>query len=229
MYSDFLRKCLLGDSIFDRSDASKITKYIFELKKSKILVYTGPKSWPKTFVFDVEKNFRKRWFLVFINRNILAISYGTFLKTENEYFRTAKSMINLYRPDSIFSGQILGYNDRDGLHPELGVHLRIICVRKRRLDFDRQGFHRSWEAKSDTISRKQQYKMHLSAKQAAVSTARCAPLPTRARLRHHHEPMGSDRDGIDYESLATLLAVAIAAFSKRNQKLVSSRTRAVTA
>ena len=172
MYSDFLRKCLLGDSIFDRSDASKITKYIFELKKSKILVYTGPKSWPKTFVFDVEKNFRKRWFLVFINRNILAISYGTFLKTENEYFRTAKSMINLYRPDSI----------------------------KRRLDFDRQGFHRSWEAKSDTISRKQQYKMHLSAKQAAVSTACCAPLPTRVRLTHHHEPMGSKCDGVDYES-----------------------------
>ena len=44
----------------------------------------------------------------------------------------------------------------------------------------------------------------------------CATLPTRARLRHHHGPMGSECDGVDYESLATVLAVAIAAFTKHN-------------
>ena len=53
-------------------------------------------------------------------------------------------------------------------------------------------------------------------------------LPTRARLRHPHEPMGSDCDDVDYESLTTVLAVAIAAFTKLN-RLVSSRTRAVGA
>ena len=39
-------------------------------------------------------------------------------------------------------------------------------------------------------------------------------LSTGTPLGPHHEPMGSDSDGDDYESLATLLAVAIAAFAK---------------
>ena len=51
--------------------------------------------------------------------------------------------------------------------------------------------------------------------------------PTHASLRHHHEPKGSEYDGVDCESLAPLLAVAIAAFFKRNHNL--SRTRAVAA
>ena len=53
------------------------------------------------------------------------------------------------------------------------------------------------------------------------TAACCATLPARARLRHH-EPMGSDCDGIDYESLAAILAVvavAIAAFTQLNHNL----------
>ena len=88
-----------------------------------------------------------------------------------------------------------------------------------------RGFHRPWEGTSVVTSRKQQYETHPSAKQTTVSTACCAALPTRARFRHHHEPMGLDCDGIDHESHATLLAVAIGALAQ--QQLVSLRTRAV--
>ena len=54
----------------------------------------------------------------------------------------------------------------------------------------------------------------------------CVPIPTATHLGRHHEPMGSDSDGDDYESLATLLAVAIAAFARKHIPVhLSSRTR----
>ena len=40
------------------------------------------------------------------------------------------------------------------------------------------------------------------------------PLAHISHLGPHHESMGPDSDGEDYESLATLLAVALAALSK---------------
>ena len=158
----------------------------------------------------------------------------SFLKPENERFRFSNCKTNgppLWARKWGFAGPFFS-----------AIILETVFIRKWSPIFGqhgrpklasgmlhRHGFPHIVGGTSVQMCRKQQYETHLSAKQAAVSTARCAPLPTRARLRHHHEPMGSDRDGIDYESLATLLAVAIAAFSKRNQKLVSSRTRAVTA
>ena len=49
------------------------------------------------------------------------ISCRTFLKTENERFRAAKSIINLMDPKLvIFSG----YHLRDALQPEVGLHFR---------------------------------------------------------------------------------------------------------
>ena len=42
----------------------------------------------------------------------------------------------------------------------------------------------------------------------------CVLLSAGARLRPRHVPMGSDGDGHDYESLATLVTVAIAPFAK---------------
>ena len=70
------------------------------------------------------------------------------------------------------------------------------------------GFHRSWEATSVVIKPK-------TASNRGADAC-CATLPTRARLRHHRAPMGSNCDGVDYESLATVLIVATAAFTKLN-------------
>ena len=61
----------------------------------------------------------------------------------------------------------------------------------------------------------------------SCTAACCATLPTRARLRHHHEPIGCDCDGVDYEGLVTVLAVAIAAFTKLNHNLSRRGQRAV--
>ena len=75
------------------------------------------------------------------------------------------------------------------------------------------GFHKSWEATSVIIIRRKQkydYKPHLSATQQVY---RCLlPVPRYlpiTRLRHH-ELIGSESDGVDFESLVTLLEVAIA-------------------
>ena len=93
------------------------------------------------------------------------------------------------------------------------------------LDLDREGFPQVVGGNKRCNKPKTvQDASTVSAKQATVSTACCAPPPTRARLRHHHEPMGSDGDCVDYKSLATLLAVAIAAFFRRNHNS-SSRGR----
>ena len=60
-------------------------------------------------------------------------------------------------------------------------------------------------------SRKQQH-----SSTSPICSVLLYPIPPRARLRHHHEPMESDRDGADYESLASVLEVAIAAFTTVN-------------
>ena len=91
------------------------------------------------------------------------------------------------------------------------------------------GFHRSWEATTVVISQKQQceYKPHLSPSNKCTAAC-CATLPTRARLRHLPEPMGSDCDGVDYASLASVLAVASdCGIHQAQPQLVSSRTRAI--
>ena len=48
----------------------------------------------------------------------------------------------------------------------------------------------------------------------AYSCCCCVPISAGTHLGPHHMPMGSDSDGHDYESLATLDAVAIAPFAK---------------
>ena len=54
-----------------------------------------------------------------------AISYGTVLRTENEQFRVAKSIINLMDPKLvIFSAKFFSFHFRDGLQPEMGPHFR---------------------------------------------------------------------------------------------------------
>ena len=53
------------------------------------------------------------------------ISYGTALRTENERFRAAKSIINLMDPKLvIFSAKFFSFHFRDGLQPEMGPHFR---------------------------------------------------------------------------------------------------------
>ena len=66
------------------------------------------------------------------------------------------------------------------------------------------GFHTSWEATSLEICRKQhscQGRVYLPRASNRACTACCAPLPTPARLKHHHEPLGRGCcDCLDYES-----------------------------
>lgn len=64
-----------------------------------------------------------------------------------------------------------------------------------------------------------EFKPHLSANQAQTYCCLCATLPTHAFLRPHFEPKGADCDCVGHESLATLIAVATATFSKRNHTL----------
>ena len=60
-----------------------------------------------------------------VKRSHQAISYGTFLRTENECFCAAKSIINLMDPKLMtFSAKFFDYYFRDGLQPEMGVHFR---------------------------------------------------------------------------------------------------------
>ena len=100
-----------------------------------------------------------------------ATSYGRFLKIENEGFRTAKPIINLYGPENgtskYFHGSII-----------LGIVFGMASTRKWRSIFGYAcvrkwpsgvrivtGFDRSWKATIVVISRKQQYKPHPSPKQ----------------------------------------------------------------
>ena len=132
------------------------------------------------------------------------ISCGRFLATENVRFKTAKPIINPYRPENghfsillfriLFSGQYR----RPKLASGFGPHIM--------------------GGTSVQVSRKQQYS----------STSRICPvllrsIPPRARFRHHHELMESYSDNVDYESLACVLAVAIAAFTKLNHNLSHRR------
>ena len=55
-----------------------------------------------------------------------AISYGTALRTENERFRAAKSIINLMDPKLMFfSAKFFSFHFRDGLQPKMGPHVRL--------------------------------------------------------------------------------------------------------
>ena len=153
-----------------------------------------------------------------------AISYGRFLKTVNVRFRTAKPIINPYRHENgkfckpIFSDVFLW----DGLQPEMEPHFRTTSASETGVwmwvSTHRGRPNRSNEPK--TVA--QQHKPHLP----STSVSHC-PTPRRARLRHHHEPMESDSDRVDYESLASVLAlrVEIAAFTKPNHNLSSRGQR----
>ena len=144
-----------------------------------------------------------------------AISYGRFLKTVNVRFRTAKPIINPYRHENgkfckpIFSDVFLW----DGLQPEMEPHFRTTSASETGVwmwvSTHRGRPNRSNEPK--TVA--QQHKPHLP----STSVSHC-PTPRRARLRHPHEPMESNRsDGVDYESLASVLAVvASAALTKHS-------------
>ena len=93
-----------------------------------------------------------------------------------------------------------------------GAPFLDIGVRNWRLDLD---FHTSWEphAFNEPKTAAEQHKPHLP------STAVPNIVSPRARVRHHHEPMESGSDGVDHKSLASVLAVAIAAFTKLNHNL----------
>ena len=130
--------------------------------------------------------------------NPKAISYGRLLKTENVRFRMAKSTINPHRPEKgNFSSHCFGYHFRDGLQPEKEPLFRTTSASE-------TGFwiwvstHRGKHTHSnEPKTAAQQHKPHLP------STA--VPHNPRARLRHYHEPMESDSDGV--ESLAFVLTV----------------------
>ena len=114
---------------------------------------------------------------------------------------------------------------RDGLDPEMGVHFRVYSCPKMAfgyLDLDRDGFpqvvggNKRWDKPKTVV----QPASICQANNRRCTAVCCTTPPTRARLRHHHELMGSDCDGVDYgKSLATLLAVGYSAFSKRNHYL----------
>ena len=67
-----------------------------------------------------------------VKRSHQAISYGTFLRTENECFCAAKSIINLMDPNLvIFSAKLFNVHFRDGLQPEMGPHVRSTSANPR--------------------------------------------------------------------------------------------------
>ena len=118
-----------------------------------------------------------------------------------------------------FQSVFFGCRSRAGLHPEMGINFRCIGVQKWRLDLGRDGFPQVVGGIPDVVMKPKTTVQRASICQASgrCTAACCAALPTRARVRHHHEPMGSACDGVDYESLASVLTVAIAAFSKPDQ------------
>ena len=124
------------------------------------------------------------------------------MRTENERFRAAKSIINLMDTKLvIFSAKFFSFHFRDGLQPKMGPHFRStsaietgvwIWVSTHR---ERQQALRYAENSSSTKA--------ASICEASNKTcaAFCALLPTPARLRHHHEPLGRGcSDCVDHES-----------------------------
>ena len=140
-----------------------------------------------------------------------------FPKTENVRFRTAKPIIpaktiNPYRQwcffEPFFSAIIVGAASSRKWSSISGKHGRP----KLASGF---GFPHIVGGTSVQMSQKQQH----SSTTSRICPVLLCPVPPRAGLRHHHEPMESDSDGVDYESLASVLAVAIAAFPKFNHSL----------
>ena len=124
------------------------------------------------------------------------------MRTENGLFRAAKTIINLMDPNLvIFSAIFFSFHFRDGLQQAMGPYFRStsaieigvwIWVSTHR---GRQQALRYAENSSSTKA--------ASICQASNKTcaACCALLPTPARLRHHHEPLGRGCcDLVDYES-----------------------------
>ena len=126
-----------------------------------------------------------------------AIPYGTALRTENELFRAAKSIINLMDPKLvIFWAKCFSFHFRDGLQLEMGPLFRSTSTIETGVWIwvpthpGRQQALRYAESRSST-------KCQASNKTCAAC---CALLPTPARLRHHHEPLERGCcDCVDYE------------------------------
>ena len=141
------------------------------------------------------------------------------MRTENERFRAAKSIINLMGPKLVFFSVIFfSFHFRDMLQSRRGSHFRLtssietgvwIWVSTHR---GRQQALRYAEKSNSTKA--------ASIFQASnkIGAACCALLLTQARLRHHHEPLG--RGSCDcVEQLRCCVTIILA----------SSRTRRVVA
>ena len=97
-----------------------------------------------------------------------------------------------------------------------------IGVRNWRLGWHRHGFPQILGGSKLCKKSKTAVRVPAASLSKKSTAACCATLPTGARLRHLHEPMGSYGGGVDYESHASVLAVvASAAFIKLNHNLSS--------
>ena len=146
------------------------------------------------------------------------------MKTENARFRTENQISTLMGPKRIFfQAHFVRVSFSGRPPPENGTPFSDnISVRNWRLDLHRHRFRQIVGGNKRCDMQETAANEHKTAsicQATRVPAACCAPLPTRARLRPLHEPMGSDCDGVDHESLASVLAVAIAAFTKLNHNL----------
>ena len=128
--------------------------------------------------------------------------YGTALRTKNERFRSAKSIINLMDPKLvIFWATFFSLHFRDNLKPEMGPHFRPITAIETGVWIwvsTHRGRQQAMRYAENSSSPKTASICQASLKTCAVC---CALLPTPAHLRHHHEPLGRGcYDCVDYES-----------------------------
>ena len=124
------------------------------------------------------------------------------MKTENVRFRTANQSSTFRHPKMVnFESQILRVSLSE--RPPAGSGAPLGQYRRPKLACG-SGFPHDMGGTRVQMSRKQQH-----SSTSRICPTLLFPITPRARLRLHHEPMESDSDGIDYESLASVLAVGI--------------------
>ena len=125
------------------------------------------------------------------------------MRTKIERFRSAKSIINLMDPKlMILSANFFSFHFRDGLQPKMGPHFRSTSAIETGI-WIWVSTHRGRQQALTYAENSERAVVVASICQARNKTCAdcCALLPTPARLRHHHEPLGRGCcDCVDYES-----------------------------
>ena len=149
------------------------------------------------------------------------------MRTENERFQFSKPIVSLMGSKMVhFRMKFFDFHFRDGLHSEMEPPI-FDQHRDRNWRLDLES---SWVSTHRARQQALRYAENSSSTKAAsicqacnkTCAACCALLPTPARLRHHHEPLGRGCcDCVDYESSSDV--------TQPQTMFASSRTRRVVA